>query len=210
VAQRSVGHRLCEQIYNGLNHGKVIHHSPQDEMMIDDEEKMVRRLYTMAEMHRRDMVPNTGFWTEEGTAMSDIKTCVIDALTLYVTDSTTFADITRIVEMLSGASGSQQSEHKKKKRRTTGEDAGEYISVTIRWTTIKTFVLNVSRSIKVEDLKLKIQDTEGIPPCQMRLRFGGVPLVENDKLEENGIQANSIIDMMLRLKGCAEDSFDQS
>jgi hypothetical protein len=27
---------LCEQIYDVLNDGKVIHHSPQDEMMIDN------------------------------------------------------------------------------------------------------------------------------------------------------------------------------
>jgi ubiquitin-large subunit ribosomal protein L40e len=198
---------LCEQIYDVLNNGIVIHHSPQDEMLISDHEKMVRRLCTMSEMLWKGIDPYVDFWTEEGTVMSDIKVCEIDDIVLYVTDSTTFADITRIINMAPSANFPERgyfvrSLPKTKKRRTTGEDAGEYISVNIRWVTIKTFVLNVSRSIKVEDLKSKIQDAEGIPPHQMRLRFSGVCLVDNAKLEECGIQDNSTIDMMLRLKGC--------
>jgi hypothetical protein len=191
---------LCEQIYDVLNNGKVIHHSPQDEMMIGDHEKMVRRLCTMSQMLWKDIGPNMDFWTEEGTVMSDIKVCEIDEIILYVTDSTTFADITRISNMAPSTEPTVRSLPKKKKKKPL--PAGEYISVKIRWATIKTFVLNVSRSIKVEDLKLKIQDAEGIPPHQMRLRFSGASLADNAKLEECGIQDNSTIDMMLRLKGC--------
>jgi hypothetical protein len=91
---------LCEQIYDVLNNGKVIHHSPQDERMISEHDKMLRRLFTMAAMHLWESEPHTDFWTEEGTAMSDIKYCEIDDMIVYVTDSTIYADIARIVDML--------------------------------------------------------------------------------------------------------------
>ncbi|KAL3046305.1 hypothetical protein OYC64_004336 [Pagothenia borchgrevinki] len=56
----------------------------------------------------------------------------------------------------------------------------------------------------VLDLKHKIQHHDGIPEEQQRLIFGGKQLVDDFKLSDYGIQKESTIHVMRRLRGGAE------
>ncbi|KAL0207119.1 hypothetical protein P9112_012830 [Eukaryota sp. TZLM1-RC] len=53
----------------------------------------------------------------------------------------------------------------------------------------------------VESLKYKIQEREGIPPDQQRLIFAGRQLQEDQLLSSCGVQNNSTIHLVLRLRG---------
>ena len=53
----------------------------------------------------------------------------------------------------------------------------------------------------VADLKLLIQDKEGIPPDQQRLVFAGAQLEDGRYLDEYQIMSDSVVHLVLRLRG---------
>ena len=73
--------------------------------------------------------------------------------------------------------------------------------VLVKTLTGKTIELDVSSSDTVSDLKMFIQDSEGIPPDQQRLIFGGKQLEEEITLSEYYITDGSVIHLVLRLRG---------
>ena len=65
----------------------------------------------------------------------------------------------------------------------------------------KSITLDVNDTDTIESIKDKIRDIEGIPTEQMRLVFNGKQLEDGHTIVDYGIQADSSIHLVLRLRG---------
>eukprot|EP01083_Nonionella_stella_P018996 52833_1 len=61
-----------------------------------------------------------------------------------------------------------------------------------------TITCNVKESDMIEDLKMKIQDKEGIPPSVQRLTYGGKSLLEGHTISEYEISKEATIHILLK------------
>ncbi|KAE9552191.1 hypothetical protein FO519_004606 [Halicephalobus sp. NKZ332] len=73
--------------------------------------------------------------------------------------------------------------------------------IKVKTLTGKEIELDVEPSDKIERIKEKVEEKEGIPPAQQRLIFAGKQMNDDKTCEEYKITGGSVLHLVLALRG---------
>ena len=76
------------------------------------------------------------------------------------------------------------------------------MQIFVKTLTGKTITLEVTPNDTIEQVKSKIQDKEGISPCEQRIIFAGRQLEDGQTVASYKIRKEATIHLICRLRGC--------
>jgi len=82
-----------------------------------------------------------------------------------------------------------------------GNNDGDSKQIYIKTLQGKNITLDVKNTDTIASIKDKIKDIEGIPVDQQRIVFNGKQLEDNNTIADYGIEADSSLHLVLRLRG---------
>lgn len=91
------------------------------------------------------------------------------------------------------------------REEATANNTGE-VQIFVRNLNGKSLAIMVSPSDTVESLKAKVEEREGLPASEQRLLYGGKQLEPGRILADYGVQKESTLHLVLRLRGGSGES----
>merc|ERR1712110_1365993 len=81
------------------------------------------------------------------------------------------------------------------------EQIEKKMQIKVKTLTGKEIEIDIEVSDKIERIKERVEEKEGIPPAQQRLIFSGKQLNDDKKVQEYRIMAGSVLHLVLALRG---------
>jgi len=73
--------------------------------------------------------------------------------------------------------------------------------VKVKTLTGKEIEIDIDPNDKIERIKERVEEKEGIPPPQQRLIFGGKQMADDKTAKDYNIDAGSVLHLVLALRG---------
>eukprot|EP01115_Flamella_aegyptia_P005730 TRINITY_DN24038_c0_g1_i1.p1 TRINITY_DN24038_c0_g1~~TRINITY_DN24038_c0_g1_i1.p1 ORF type:complete len:78 (-),score=41.08 TRINITY_DN24038_c0_g1_i1:56-289(-) len=73
--------------------------------------------------------------------------------------------------------------------------------VKVKTLTGKEIEIDIDANDKIERIKERVEEKEGIPPPQQRLIFGGKQMADDKTAKEYNIEAGAVLHLVLALRG---------
>jgi len=73
--------------------------------------------------------------------------------------------------------------------------------IKVKTLTGKEIEIDIDADDKIERVKERVEEKEGIPPQQQRLIFGGRQMADEKTVREYNIEAGSVLHLVLALRG---------